>query len=88
MAGQVSAGAREAGRESTAVLFAAPLKYWHRATIIGETTAEPLTFFGDNYEFDAPRTMLVTDVSHTLFQLLGSHGPQAGRGCRSPITLR
>jgi hypothetical protein len=37
-----------------------------------------LTFFGDNYEFDAPSTKLVTDVSHKTFYLLGSTGPHSG----------
>ncbi|MGD0141689.1 MAG: S41 family peptidase [Rhizomicrobium sp.] len=59
---------------STAVLFVAPLKYWHRAILIGETTGEPMTFFGDNYEFDLPNTKLVADVSHKTFYLLGSKG--------------
>lgn len=62
---------------STAVLFAAPLKYWHRAVIVGEAPAEPLTFFGDDYRFDAPATKLVTDVSHKSFELLGSGGPRS-----------
>jgi hypothetical protein len=63
---------------STAVLFVAPLKYWHRATLVGETTGEPMTFFGDNYEFDLPNTKLVADVSHKVFYLLGSKGPHEG----------
>ena len=63
---------------STALIAAAPYKYWKRATLIGETTSEPMTFFGDNYQFDLPNTKLAMDVSHKLFKLFGSKGPHAG----------
>ncbi len=63
---------------STALIAAAPYKYWKRATFIGETTSEPMTFFGDNFEFDLPNTKLVMTVSHKQFRLFGSKGPHAG----------
>ena len=63
---------------STAVIAAAPYKYWRRAEIIGVATGEPLTFFGDNYAFDLPNTKLVMHVSHKRFVLFGSKGPRAG----------
>lgn len=62
---------------SSAVIFAAPLKHWGRATFIGEPAGEPLTFYGDNYEFDLPKTKLEASVSHKVFTLLGSKGPQS-----------
>ncbi len=63
---------------STAVIAAAPYKYWQRAEIIGTATGEPLTFFGDNYAFDLPSTKLVMHVSHKRFVLFGSKGPRTG----------
>jgi hypothetical protein len=63
---------------SSAVIFAAPLKYWKRAVFIGETSGEPLTFYGDNYEFDLPNTKLQASVSHKEFKLLGAKEPDVG----------
>ena len=63
---------------STALIAAAPYKYWKRATFIGETTSEPMTFFGDYFEFDLPNTRLQMHVSHKMFKLFGSPGPHAG----------
>lgn len=63
---------------STAAIFVAPFKHWERATLIGQETGEPMTFFGDNYEFDLPRTHLVASASHKTFELLGSSGTQHG----------
>lgn len=63
---------------SSAVIFAEPLKYWKRATIIGEATGEPLTFYGDNYEFELPNTSLQATVSHKQFRLLGAKEPNTG----------
>jgi hypothetical protein len=60
---------------SSAVIFAAPLKYWKRATFVGQAAGEPLTFYGDNYLFDLPNTKLQASVSHKIFTLLGSRGP-------------
>jgi hypothetical protein len=60
---------------SSAVIFAAPLKSWRRAVLIGEPAGEPLTFYGDNYEFDLPKTKLEASVSHKVFTLVGSTGP-------------
>jgi Peptidase family S41 len=62
---------------SSAVIFAVPLKYWKRAVFVGEPAGEPLTFYGDNYEFDLPHTKLEASVSHKTFTLLGSKGPQS-----------
>ncbi len=62
---------------SSAVIFAAPLKYWKRAIFVGEAAGEPLTFYGDNYEFDLPNTKLQASVSHKAFTLLGSTGSRS-----------
>ena len=59
---------------STAMIAAAPYKYWKRATVIGQPTEEGLTFFGDYYEFDLPNTKLQMHVSHKRFRLVGSTG--------------
>lgn len=63
---------------SSAVIFAQPFKYWRRATFIGETTGEPLRFYGDNYEFELPNTKLQASVSHKQFSLLGARDPNGG----------
>jgi hypothetical protein len=60
---------------STALIAAAPYKYWKRATVIGTPSSEGLTFFGDYYEFDLPNTKLQMHVSHKRFDLYGSKGP-------------
>ncbi len=73
---------------SSAVIAAAPYKYWKRATMIGETTSEPMTFFGDNYEFDLPNTKLQMDVSHKQFRLFGSKGPDTGLAPDISVTPR
>jgi hypothetical protein len=39
---------------SSAVIAAAPYKYWRRATVIGQRIEEGLTFYGDWYAFDLP----------------------------------
>ncbi len=63
---------------STALIASAPYKHWKRAEVIGETTGEPMTFFGDYFAFDLPNTKLVMHVSHKRFVLFGSQGPHAG----------
>lgn len=63
---------------SSSVIFAQPFKYWRRATFIGETTGEPLRFYGDNYEFELPNTKLQASVSHKQFSLLGARDPNGG----------
>lgn len=63
---------------SQALLAAAPYKYWKRAVVIGQTTGEPMTFFGDYFAFDLPNTKLVMHASHKRFVLFGSKGPHAG----------
>jgi hypothetical protein len=63
---------------SSAVIFAQPLKYWRRATFIGEATGEPLSFYGDNFEFELPNTKLQASVSHKKFVLLGATDPNGG----------
>lgn len=59
---------------STAMIAAAPYKYWKRATVVGQRTAEGLTFFGDYYEFDLPNSKIQMHVSHKTFRLVGSGG--------------
>jgi hypothetical protein len=59
---------------STAMIAAAPYKYWKRATVIGRPTEEGLTFYGDFYEFDLPNSRLQMHVSHKVFRLVGSSG--------------
>lgn len=59
---------------STAMIAAAPFKYWKRATVIGQPTEEGLTFYGDFYEFDLPNSKIQMHVSHKMFRLVGSSG--------------
>lgn len=63
---------------SSAVIFAAPLKHFGRATFVGEETGEPLIFYGENYYFDLPNTRLQTQVSHKTFALVGATNPGVG----------
>ena len=42
--------------------------------MVGAAPTEPLTFFGDYYEFDLPHTRLQMHVSHKRFVLFGSNG--------------
>ena len=63
---------------SAAAIFAAPLRYWGRAILIGQPTGEPLVFYGDNYEFDLPATRLQATVSHKQFSLFGATDPALG----------
>lgn len=63
---------------STALIAAAPYKYWKRALIVGTASSEGLTFFGDYFEFDLPNTKIQMHVSHKRFDLFGSKGPRIG----------
>jgi hypothetical protein len=63
---------------STALIAAAPYKYWKRATVIGTPSSEGLTFYGDYYEFDLPNTKIQMHVSHKRFDLFGAKGPRVG----------
>ncbi len=63
---------------SSAAIFAAPLKHWGRATLVGAPTGEPMIFFGDRYEFDLARTGLVASVSHKSFRLFGAQDETGG----------
>ena len=72
---------------SSAVIFAAPFKHYHLATMIGEETGEPLVFYGDDYDFDLPATHLQAQVSHKRFTLLGG-ATTAAASCRTPWSVR
>lgn len=63
---------------SSAVIFAAPLKHFGRATFVGKETGEPLIFYGENYYFDLPNTRLQAQVSHKTFALVGATSPGVG----------
>lgn len=63
---------------SSAVIFAAPLKHYGRATFVGEETGEPLIFFGENYYFDLPNSRLQGVVSHKKFVLVGAVDHRTG----------
>ena len=63
---------------SSAVIFAAPLKHFSRATFVGRETGEPLIFFGENYYFDLQATKLQAQVSHKTFALVGADGARRG----------
>lgn len=63
---------------SSAVIFAAPLKHYGRATFVGEETGEPLVFYGENYVFDLPNTRLQASVSHKRFTLVGAEDEDTG----------
>lgn len=63
---------------SSAVIFAAPMKHYGRATFVGEETGEPLIFFGENYYFDLPHTRLQAQVSHKMFTLVGASDAHTG----------
>jgi hypothetical protein len=63
---------------STALIAAAPYKYWKRAIVIGTPSSEGLTFFGDYDEFDLPNTKIQMHVSHKRFDLFGAKGPHVG----------
>lgn len=70
---------------SSAAIFAAPLRHWGRAILVGQPTGEPLTFYGDNYEFDLPSTRLQASVSHKQFRLVGSTDRSAGVQPHVPV---
>lgn len=63
---------------SSAVIFAAPLQHYGRATFIGEETGEPMIFFGENYYFDLPNSRLQAVVSHKRFTLVGARDANSG----------
>lgn len=51
------------GSYSMSVIFAAVMKDYHFATIIGEETGQPANPYGGNYFFSLPNTQLRTSVS-------------------------
>lgn len=70
---------------SAATMLAATIEHYDLATVIGEETGEPTVFYGDNYYFYTPNSVLQSSVSHKRFYLPG--GKDNGRGVIPDITV-